>query len=106
MSIHHKFLKSFNKFVPVVPAILQVCFLASSIKKAVTKIISAMNAISSHLASVKKATKKAVKKIMGAINNYGDGHATCDGSTLQKTPILCKDTKILPCSDVDKGTAY
>ena len=37
-----------------------------AIKKVVTKIISAMNAISSQLASV----KKAVKKIMGAINNY------------------------------------
>ena len=65
--VHLPHWKFFNKFVP---AILQVCFLASSIKKAVTKIISAMNAISSHLASVKKATKKAVKKIMGAINNY------------------------------------
>ena len=61
--VHLQHWKFFNKFVP---AILQVCFLASSIKKAVTKIISAMNTISSQLASV----KKAVKKIMCAINNY------------------------------------
>ena len=47
--------KFFNKFVSVVPAILQVCLLASAL--AVKK-------------AIKKATKKAVQKIMGAINNY------------------------------------